>query len=77
LFPAELAERAAEMKLYLSALLDKMGLPAAALPALAEPATRIAFRSMHMSDDHDWAQALSAFGAMDEKTVEASLAAVQ
>jgi tetratricopeptide (TPR) repeat protein len=77
LFPAELAERVAEMKLYLSALLDKMGLPAAALPALAEPATRIAFRSMHMSDDHDWAQALSAFGAMDEKTVEASLAAVQ
>ncbi len=77
LFPAELAERVAEMKLYLSALLDKLGLPAAALPALAEPAARIAFRSMHMADDHDWAQALSAFGAMDEKTVEASLAAVQ
>ena len=51
LFPAELAERAAEMKLYLSVLLDKLGLPAAALPALAEPAARIAFRSMHMVDD--------------------------
>jgi hypothetical protein len=77
LFPAEVAERTAEMKLYLSALLDKMGLPASALPALAEPATRIAFRSMHMSDDHDWAQALSVFRAMDEKTVEAALATVQ
>jgi Flp pilus assembly protein TadD len=77
LFPVELAERAAEMKLYLSVLLDKMGLPAAALPALAEPATRIAFSSIHMSDGYDWAQALSVFRAMDEKTVEAALAAVQ
>jgi Flp pilus assembly protein TadD len=76
LFPAELAERAAEMKLYLSVLLDKMGLPAAALPALAEPAARIAFASIHMSDGYDWAQALSGFRAMDEKTVEAALAGV-
>ncbi len=77
LFPAELAERTAEMKLYLSALLDKMGLPAAALPAIAEPAARIAFRSIHMSDGYDWVQALSVFRAMDEKTIEAALAAAQ
>jgi hypothetical protein len=30
-----------------------------------------------MSDGYDWAQALSVFRAMDEKTVEAALAAVQ
>ncbi len=77
LFPDELAERTAEIKLYLSTLMDKLGLPAAALQTIAEPATKIAFRSIRMSDDHDWAQALAAFRAIDQKTIEAALEAAR
>jgi hypothetical protein len=76
-FPTELAERTAEMKLYLSAVADRMGLPAAVLPAITEPVTKVVFRSMHMSDEYDWARALSAYRGIDERTVEAALEAVQ
>jgi tetratricopeptide (TPR) repeat protein len=73
LFPTELSERTAEMKIYLSDLMDKLGLPAAAMQTIAEPAARMVFRSMRMSDNHDWAGALAAFSAMDEKTIGAAL----
>jgi hypothetical protein len=77
LFPGDMAERAAEMKLYLSALMDRLGLPAAALASIAEPATTMAFKSIHMNDDHDWVQALNAFRAVDEKTISAALGSIQ
>jgi Flp pilus assembly protein TadD len=77
LLPDELAERTAEIKLYLSTLMDKLGLPAAALQTIAEPATKIAFRSIRMSDDHDWAPALAAFRAIDQETIEAVLEAAK
>jgi Flp pilus assembly protein TadD len=77
LFPSEMAERSAEMKLYLSELMDRLGLPAGALASIAEPATAQAFKSIHMSDDHDWMQAMSVFRGLDEKTVGAALEAVQ
>lgn len=77
LFAVELAERTAEMKLYLSELMDRLGLPAAALQAIAEPAAKIAFGSIHMSDGYDWAQALAVFHSMNEKTIEAALEAAK
>jgi hypothetical protein len=77
LFPDELAERTAEMKLYLSDLMDRFGLPASALQTIAEPAVKIAFRSIHMSDGYDWAQAIAAFRGMNEKTIEAALEAAK
>jgi len=73
MFPVDLSERTAEMKIYLSALMDKLGLPAAALQTIAEPAARLVFRSMRMSDNHDWPKALAAFDAMDERTIAAAL----
>jgi hypothetical protein len=70
-FPMEIAERSAEMKLYLSELLDRLGLPAAAMSAFSEPVAQMVFRSVHMSDDHDWASVLAAFRSVDEKTIDA------
>jgi tetratricopeptide (TPR) repeat protein len=72
-FPVEIAERSAEMKLYLSELLDRLGLPAAAMGALSEPVAKLVFRSMQMSDDHDWASVLAAFRSVNEKTLDTVL----
>jgi hypothetical protein len=57
--------------------MDRLGLPASALQTIAEPAAKIAFRSVHMSDDHDWAQVIAAFRGMNEKTIEAALEAAK
>ena len=73
LFPAEMADRAAEMNLYLAAALDRSTMPAAALPALAEIVAKRIFRSMRMSDERDWNGALAAFAAIDEKTIRGAL----
>ncbi len=69
LFPADMAERAAEMKLYLAAVLDRNALPAALMPAIAEPVAKLAFGGMRMSDFKDWNSAMKAFDAIDEKTI--------
>lgn len=61
LFPEEIAERTAEFKIYLADLLDRMGLPASGMGALAEPVMRLAFENVKMSDAKDWASVLRAF----------------
>jgi hypothetical protein len=75
LFPGEMAERAAEMKLYLAAALDRQALPAALMPAIAEAVAKRTFSSMRMSDERDWLSAIRAFDAIDEKAVGAALEA--
>jgi tetratricopeptide (TPR) repeat protein len=77
MFPVDIAERTSEMKLYLSALLDNLALPAALLQSIAEPATKIAFRSVAMSDFHDWAQPLNVFRTFDESLVTTALGMLQ
>ena len=64
-----MAERAAEMKLYLAAVLDRNALPAALMPCIAEPVAKLAFGAMRLSDSKDWNSAMKAFSAIDEKTI--------
>ena len=73
LFPEEIAERTAEFKIYLADLLDRMGLPASGMGALAEPVMRLAFENMKMSDAKDWASVLRAFNTTGPKAVEKAL----
>jgi hypothetical protein len=73
LFPGDMAERAAEMKLYLAVALDRNALPAALMPSIAEPIAKIAFGVMRMSDARDWPSAMKAFSAIDEKTIGQAL----
>jgi tetratricopeptide (TPR) repeat protein len=75
MFPTEIAERAAELKIYLSNLLDRIGLPAAAMSVVAESVAERAFNSMKMSDERDWASALRAFENIDEEAIGAALEA--
>ena len=69
LFPGDMAERAAEMKLYLAMALDRNALPAALMPSLAEPVAKIVFGAMRMSDSKDWYSAMKSFSSIDEKTI--------
>ena len=69
LLPGDMAERAAEMKLYLAAVLDRNALPAALMPCIAEPVAKLAFGAMRLSDSKDWNSAMKAFSAIDEKTI--------
>ena len=76
LFPVEMAERAAEMKLYLAAAMDRAAVPAAAMSSIANEVSKRAFASMKMSDERDWVSALKAFAAIDEKFIGRALEAV-
>ena len=73
LFHTEMAERTAEMKLYLSECLDRMALPASLLPAMAEPVARMVFGSVKMADQRDWAAAIRAFGEIDRSMIAEAL----
>ena len=73
LFPGDMAERAAEMKLYLALALDRNALPAGLMPSLAEPIAKIVFGNMRMSDTKDWSSAMKAFSAIDEKAIGKAL----
>ena len=73
LFPTEIAERTAEMKIYLSYALDKYALPPTILPAVAEPVMKRTFSSMRMSDPRDWMAAIKAFEGIDDKVIGTAL----
>ncbi|HKD04576.1 MAG TPA: hypothetical protein VKB79_01630 [Bryobacteraceae bacterium] len=73
LFPTEIAERASEIKLYIASALDRYAVPAAAIPAVAEPVAKRAFGSMKMLDSRDWASAIRAFRTIDQKAIAAAL----
>lgn len=74
LFPARLAERDAEFKLYLARYADQQGIPAAALGAVAEPAARVILKRMQVTDLHDWRSVLAAYASLDNILIEGVLA---
>lgn len=71
--PGKLADRAAELKLYLAALLDREALPPAALGAIADQVAAATLKSLKMTDMRDWRSQASAFAALDAKTLEAAV----
>ncbi len=64
MFPAEIAERAAEFKLFLVALADGMGVEPLALVKVAEPLAARAFHSANMTDARDWRSLMRAFASI-------------
>jgi tetratricopeptide (TPR) repeat protein len=65
LFPAYLAERLAEFKLYLACLFADQALPAGALSAVAEAAAREVLSDIQMTNLHDWQAVISAYSDFD------------
>jgi hypothetical protein len=59
--PVHLAERVAEFKLYLARLFAEEALPAEALPAAAEAASRSIVEDIRMTGLTDWKGVLSAY----------------
>ena len=70
LIPDKLAERSAELKLYLAALADREGLPAASLGYFAEPVAANTLRGLKMTDIRDWRSEILAFASLDSKALE-------
>jgi tetratricopeptide (TPR) repeat protein len=64
MFPAEIAERVAEFKLFLVYLADGMGVEPSALARVAEPLAAKAFRNAKMMDAHDWRAVTAAFSSI-------------
>ena len=73
LFLTDVAERTAEMKLYLAESLDRMALPATLLPAIAEPVARRVFAGARASDDRDWTAVIRAFQAIGDSEIGGAL----
>jgi hypothetical protein len=71
--PEDLAERAAEFKLYLAAFAAREGMPAAAMETLAEPLVRRLMGRMDLTDAHDWRAALESLNRLNDGAVEAVL----
>jgi len=74
LMPSKLAERSAEFKLYLAEYMDRAGISAAALGALAEPVARELFRKLRMNDLRDWQSVTEALCAIEDELLEGVLA---
>jgi len=64
-FPIYLAERVAEFKVYLVRLFAEQGLPATALPAVAEAAARAVLGDIQMTNYKDWSAVLDAYEEFD------------
>ena len=75
LFPARLAERAAEFKLYLAWHADTAGLPASALAPVAEAVARTILKGIQLSDHHDWRSVLAAFSGVNAKLMREAMTA--
>jgi len=73
LHPSVMAERLAELKLYLAEHMDRAGLPAPLLGLLAEPVAEIVFQRVQMTDAHDWRSALAAFRELNDEILEEAL----
>ena len=75
LFPAQIAERSAEMNLYLANLMDRFAMPAALIPVIAETVAKKTFDSMRMSDERDWMSAIRAFNTIDGNMIGMAIGA--
>ncbi len=64
-FPAEMAERTAEFKLFLVFQGDRLGLQPEALEQMAETLAVQAVHKAQMTDYRDWRSLLSAYGSID------------
>jgi tetratricopeptide (TPR) repeat protein len=64
MFPAEIAERAAQFKLFLVVLADGLGVEPLALVNVAEPLAAKAFHHAKMTDSRDWRSLLGAFASI-------------
>lgn len=73
LFPSKMAERTAELKLYLADLMGRAGLPVGALAALAEPLARTAMEGLRVGDIRDWSSVLAAFSKLGDQDIEDAL----
>ena len=72
-FPQELAERAAEFKLFLVFQADKLGVEPSALANVAEPLASKAFRAARMTDGRDWRSLLAAYGTIKPQDIKQAL----
>jgi len=73
MFPTEMAERAAEFKLFLVALADGLGVKPQALVNVAEPLAAKAFRNAKMTDSHDWRSLMGAFASVSPDDLREAL----
>jgi len=64
MFPGEIAERAAEFKLFLVSLADGLGVEPLALVNVAEPLAAKAFHNAKMTDPRDWRALMGAFASI-------------
>ena len=64
MFPAEMAERTAEFKLFLVYQADSIGLAPANLERVAEPLAAKAFRNTKMTDEKDWKSLMSGYASI-------------
>lgn len=63
-FPADLAERTAEFKLFLAFRADSVGVQPGALAKVAEPLAAKAFRSAQLTNMRDWRSLLAAYASV-------------
>jgi len=73
LAPGKIAERTAELKLYLAEYLDRKKMPAAALAKIAEPVAREILRDLPMTDMRDWRSVQAAFSGIADEMIESAL----
>jgi hypothetical protein len=76
LFPAKIAARSSEFKLYLAELFDRNGLPADLMAAVAEPLLLRVFRGLRITDPRDWYSVQAAFSRVDTAMLQEALAGV-
>ncbi len=73
LIPDKVAVRASEFKLYLGEYLDRRGLPAGVLEAVAEPLMMEILREVHLTDIRDWRAILAAYAGLDDRLMLGAL----
>jgi hypothetical protein len=66
MLPGRLAARTNEFKLYLAEFLDRRGLPAGIMSAVAEPLALQLLRSIKMTVPVDWESVLAAFSGLTD-----------
>lgn len=73
MFPAEIAERSAQFKLYLVVLADSAGVEPPALVNVAEPLAAKAFHHAKMTDSRDWRSLMGAFASIASSDLREAL----
>jgi len=73
MLPVEIAERAAEFKLFLAYRADIGGVDPSALSEIAEPLAAKAFRASQMNDFRDWRSLQAAYSSVSSADVKEAL----